>query len=49
MVQQLCAKREEVERLHRIQMSRAEFLAALGELAAGLAHEIAIRSQVLPV
>jgi two-component system, NtrC family, sensor kinase len=33
-------KREEVERLHPIQMSRAEFLATLGELAAGLAHEI---------
>jgi len=40
MVQQLRAGREEVERLHRTQMTRAEHLATLGELAAGLAHEI---------
>jgi signal transduction histidine kinase len=32
--------REEIERLHRTQMSRAEHLATLGELATGLAHEI---------
>jgi len=40
MVQQLRESREEIERHHRTQMSRAEHLAALGELAAGLAHEI---------
>ena len=40
MVQQLRENREDVERLHRAQMSRAERLATLGELAAGLAHEI---------
>ena len=40
MVRQLRETREEVERLHRTQMSRAEHLATLGELAAGLAHEI---------
>ena len=40
MVQQLRDSREEIERLHRTQMSRAEHLATLGELATGLAHEI---------
>lgn len=40
MVRVLRASREEIERLHRTQMSRAEHLATLGELAAGLAHEI---------
>jgi hypothetical protein len=40
MVRQLRQSREELERLHRTQMSRAEHLATLGELAAGLAHEI---------
>lgn len=40
MVQQLRESREEIQRLHRTQMSRAEHLATLGELAAGLAHEI---------
>src|SRR5246500_2013007 len=40
MVQQLRSNREEIERLHRTQMSRAEHLATLGELASGLAHEI---------
>jgi hypothetical protein len=40
MVQQLRENREEIERLHRTQMSRAEHLATLGEMAAGLAHEI---------
>jgi signal transduction histidine kinase len=40
MVQQLRESREEVERLHQVQMSRAERLATLGELATGLAHEI---------
>ncbi len=40
MVQQLRESREEIERLHRTQISRAEHLATLGEMAAGLAHEI---------
>lgn len=40
MVQQLRESREEIERLHRTQVSRAEHLATLGEMAAGLAHEI---------
>ena len=40
MVQQLKSSREEIQRLHHDQMSRAEHLATLGELAAGLAHEI---------
>jgi signal transduction histidine kinase len=40
MVIQLRESREEIELLHRTQMSRAEHLATLGELAAGLAHEI---------
>ena len=40
MVQQLRESREEMERLHRTQMSRAERFAALGELAVGLVHEI---------
>jgi len=40
MVQQLKSSREEIQRLHHSQMSRAEHFATLGELAAGLAHEI---------
>ena len=40
MVEQLRESRDEIESLHRTQMSRAEHLATLGELAAGLAHEI---------
>lgn len=40
MVVQLRESRDEIELLHRTQMSRAEHLATLGELAAGLAHEI---------
>ena len=40
MVQQLRESRQEIERLHQTQMSRAEHLATLGELATGLAHEI---------
>ncbi len=40
MVCQLRESREEIQHLHRTQMSRAEHLATLGELAAGLAHEI---------
>lgn len=40
MVQQLKESRQEIETMHRTQMSRAEHLATLGELATGLAHEI---------
>ncbi|MGZ7103391.1 MAG: sensor histidine kinase, partial [Candidatus Angelobacter sp.] len=40
MVLQLRESRAEIERLHRTQMSRAEHLATLGEMATGLAHEI---------
>jgi signal transduction histidine kinase len=40
MVQQLRENRHEIERLHRTQMSRAEHMATLGEMATGLAHEI---------
>ena len=40
MVAQLKASREEISNLHQTQMSRAEHFATLGELAAGLAHEI---------
>lgn len=40
MVAQLRASHEEIHRLHQTQMSRAEHFATLGELAAGLAHEI---------
>src|SRR6201987_2592476 len=40
MVEQLERNRSEIEELHRREMGRAEHLATLGELAAGLAHEI---------
>ena len=40
MVRQLREGRDEIQRLHQTQMSRAEHLATMGELAAGLAHEI---------
>jgi len=40
MVKQLRESREEIELLHRTQMSRAEHFATLGEMATGLAHEI---------
>ncbi len=40
MVTELRESRAEIERLHNTQMSRAEHLATMGELAAGLAHEI---------
>lgn len=40
MVKQLRENRIEIERLHRTQMSRAEHMATLGEMATGLAHEI---------
>lgn len=39
-VRQMRESREEIQRLYSTQMSRAEHLATLGELAAGLAHEI---------
>jgi signal transduction histidine kinase len=40
MVRRLRENREELQRIHQTQMSRAEHLATLGELAAGLAHEV---------
>ncbi len=40
MVRQLRENEAEIQRLHQQEMSRAEHLATLGELAAGLAHEI---------
>ena len=40
MVRRLRESLAEIERLHNTQMSRAEHLATIGELAAGLAHEI---------
>jgi len=40
MIQQLAENRAELQRLHQMQMARAEHLATIGELAAGLAHEI---------
>jgi two-component system NtrC family sensor kinase len=40
MVEQLDQNRQEIEDLHKREMARAEHLATLGELAAGLAHEI---------
>jgi len=40
MTKQLRESRQEIETMHRTQMSRAEHLATLGELATGLAHEI---------
>src|SRR5271169_5789689 len=40
MVLQLRESRNEIERLHHTQMSRAEHMATLGEMATGLAHEI---------
>ena len=38
MMQQLRESRKEIETMHRTQMSRAEHLATLGELATGLAQ-----------
>src|SRR5664279_2292353 len=40
MAVELKSSRGEIQRLHQTQMSRAEHFATLGELAAGLAHEI---------
>ncbi len=40
MVRQLRETSDEIERLHQTQITRAEHLATLGEMAAGLAHEI---------
>jgi signal transduction histidine kinase len=40
MVEQLEKNQHEIERLHEREMARAEHLATIGELAAGLAHEI---------
>jgi len=40
MTKQLCETRKEIQVMHRTQISRAEHLATLGELATGLAHEI---------
>ncbi|HUL16380.1 MAG TPA: ATP-binding protein [Terriglobales bacterium] len=40
MVEQLETNQHEIERLHEREMARAEHLATIGELAAGLAHEI---------
>jgi hypothetical protein len=40
MIQELAENRVEIERLHQFEMARAEHLATIGELAAGLAHEI---------
>jgi signal transduction histidine kinase len=40
MIEQLEHNRNVIEELHRRDMGRAEHLATLGELAAGLAHEI---------
>lgn len=40
MVRQLRESRDELQRVYLTQMSRAEHLATLGELAAGLAHEV---------
>jgi len=40
MVERLDENRQEIEEFHNREMARAEHLATLGELAAGLAHEI---------
>lgn len=40
MIQRLDQNRQEIQELHIREMARAEHLASIGELAAGLAHEI---------
>jgi signal transduction histidine kinase len=40
MVERLDQNRQQIEEFHKREMARAEHLATLGELAAGLAHEI---------
>jgi signal transduction histidine kinase len=40
MVRQMRERREHMRQMHQAEMSRAEHLATLGELAAGLAHEL---------
>lgn len=40
MIERLDQNGQEIEELHRREMARAEHLATIGELAAGLAHEI---------
>src|SRR5271169_595686 len=40
MIERLDQNRQEIEEFHTREMARAEHLATLGELAAGLAHEI---------
>jgi len=40
MIERLDENRREIEELHQREMARAEHLATLGELAAGLVHEI---------
>jgi two-component system, NtrC family, sensor kinase len=40
MIERLDQSRKEIEEFHKREMARAEHLATLGELAAGLAHEI---------
>ena len=40
MIGQLAENRAEIERLHQMEMARAEHLATIGELSARLAHEI---------
>jgi two-component system NtrC family sensor kinase len=40
MVERLDENRQEIEEFHKREMARAEHLATIGELAAGLAHEI---------
>lgn len=40
MIERLDQNRQEIDEFHKREMARAEHLATLGELAAGLAHEI---------
>jgi signal transduction histidine kinase len=40
MARQLRDRRDQLQQVHQTEMSRAEHLATLGELAAGLAHEL---------